>query len=66
MNPVEGPMHTLAVYAYDMFTKPLNPGFPDPSRDRAWAAALILVIIVIALNLAARGIAKLFAPKTGR
>ena len=30
------------------------------------AAALILVIIVIALNLTARLIAKVFAPKTGR
>jgi phosphate transport system permease protein len=65
-NPFTGPMQTLAVYAYEMFTKPLNPGVRDPSLERAWAAALILVVIVIALNLTARLIAKIFAPKTGR
>ncbi|MGC1208414.1 MAG: phosphate ABC transporter permease PstA [Ornithinimicrobium sp.] len=65
-NPLQGPMNTLAVFAYEMFTKPLNPGVRDPSLERAWAAALILVIIVIALNLTARLIAKIFAPKTGR
>ncbi len=65
-NPFQGPMNTLAVYAYEMFTKPLNPGVRDPSLERAWAAALILVAIVIALNLTARLIAKVFAPKTGR
>ncbi len=65
-NPFQGPMQTLAVYAYEMFTRPLNPGFRDPSLERAWAAALILVVIVIALNLIARLIATFFAPKTGR
>ena len=65
-NPVEGPMNTLAVYAYYMFTKPLSPGFRDPSLDRAWAAALLLVLIVVLLNLSARLIAKIFAPKTSR
>ena len=65
-NPTEGPMNTLAVYAYWMFMKPLNPGYPEPSLDRAWAAALMLLVIVILLNLAARFIAKIFAPKTGR
>ena len=65
-NPVEGPMNTLAVYAYYMFTKPLSPGYRDPSLDRAWAAALLLVLIVVLLNPTARLIAKLFAPKTSR
>ncbi len=66
LNPVEGPMNTLAVYAYYMFTKPLNPGFREPSLDRAWAAALLLVLLVVLLNLTARLIAKFFAPKTSR
>ena len=66
LNPFEGPMNTLAVYAYYMFTKPLSPGYRDPSLDRAWAAALLLVLIVVLLNLTARLIAKLFAPKTSR
>jgi phosphate transport system permease protein len=65
-NPAEGPMNTLAVYAYYMFTKPLSPGFREPSLDRAWAAALLLVLLVVLLNLTARLIARLFAPKTGR
>ena len=38
----------------------------EPSLERAWAAALLLVLLVIALNLLARLIATLFAPKTGR
>lgn len=64
MNPFNGPMNTLAVYAYSMFKRPLNPGYADPSYERAWAAALLLMIIVVVLNLLARLIAKLFAPKT--
>ncbi|MBR7741891.1 phosphate ABC transporter permease PstA [Phycicoccus sp. BSK3Z-2] len=66
VDPSQGPMNTLAVYAYYMFTKPLSPGFREPSLDRAWAAALMLVLIVVVLNLSARVIAKAFAPKTGR
>lgn len=65
-NPFEGPMNTLAVYAYFMFTKPLSPAVREPSLERAWAAALLLVLIVVALNLLARLIARVFAPKTGR
>ncbi|GGK57263.1 phosphate ABC transporter permease PstA [Ornithinimicrobium pekingense] len=66
LNAFEGPMNTLAVYAYYMFTKPLSPAVREPSLERAWAAALLLVLIVVALNLLARLIAKMFAPKTGR
>ena len=32
--------------------------------DRAWASALTLIVIVMVLNLLARIIAKVFAPKT--
>ena len=35
-------------------------------RDRAWAAALTLILIVMALNLIARLVARFFAPKYGR
>ncbi|MGD8200432.1 phosphate ABC transporter permease PstA [Ornithinimicrobium sp. W1679] len=65
-NPLEGPMNTLAVYAYFMFTKPLSPAVREPSLERAWAAALLLVLVVVALNLLARLIATLFAPRNGR
>ncbi|USQ80707.1 phosphate ABC transporter permease PstA [Ornithinimicrobium faecis] len=64
VNPTEGPMMNLALYAYYMFTRPLNPGFRDPSIERAWAAAVLLILIVVILNLTARAIAKVFAPKT--
>jgi len=39
---------------------------PTINLDRAWAAALVLIIIVMALNLIARLITRYFAPKTGR
>ena len=34
--------------------------------DRAWTAALVLIILVMALNVVARLISRFFAPKTGR
>jgi phosphate transport system permease protein len=61
-NPFEGQMATLSVFAYNQFK---NPGAdPQPYIDRAWAAALMLIIIVMGLNLLARLISRLFAPKT--
>jgi phosphate transport system permease protein len=40
------------------------PGIPvDAYLERAWAAALTLIVIVMVLNLLARVIAKVFAPK---
>ncbi|MCY7341298.1 MAG: phosphate ABC transporter permease PstA [Pseudonocardia sp.] len=62
LNPFDGRMATLPVFAYNSYA---NPGVPrDPYIDRAWTAALILIIIVMVLNLAARLIARAFAPKT--
>lgn len=63
-DPTDGPMMNLALYAYYMFARPLNPGYRDPSIERAWASAVLLVLIVVILNLTARAIAKAFAPKT--
>jgi phosphate transport system permease protein len=61
-NPFSGRMATLPVFAYTSYA---SPGVPrDPYLDRAWTAALVLIIIVLVLNLAARLIARLFAPKT--
>ncbi len=60
-----GPMSTLPVFVYTQFAYPGIP--PEPYIARAWAGALTLVLIVMALNLIARLIAKAFAPKmTGR
>ncbi len=57
-------MATLPVFAYSSVT---NPGIPaGPSIDRAWGAALVLLIIVMLLNLIARLVAHFFSPKGGR
>ena len=60
-NLFDGQMMTLPVFAYNQY---MNQGTnPDASVARAWAAALTLILIVMALNLLARLIAKWFAPK---
>ena len=62
LNPFSGRMTTLPVFAYNSYAA---PGVPrDPYIDRAWTAALVLIIIVLVLNLAARLVARVFAPKT--
>lgn len=59
-----GRMQTLPVFTYTQYA---NQGIPPEAYlDRAWAAALTLIVIVMVLNLAARLIAKIFSPKTGR
>ena len=63
-NPFDGRMATLPVYAYYQLTQPGVP--PEFAIDRAWTAALILIALVMALNVAARLISRFFAPKTGR
>jgi phosphate transport system permease protein len=61
-NPFSGRMATLPVFAYTSYA---SPGVPrDPYLDRAWTAALVLIIIVLVLNLVARLVARVFAPKT--
>jgi phosphate transport system permease protein len=51
-NPFEGRMQNLAVYAYSEYR---TPGvMKEASYDRAWAAALTLIAIVMLLNLVAR------------
>jgi phosphate transport system permease protein len=57
-------MMTLPVFAYSQY---MNQGIPAQAYiDRAWAAAFVLIVIVMALNLIARLVAKIFAPKLGR
>lgn len=64
LNPFDSRMATLPVFAYYSYAA---PGIPrEAFIDRAWTAALVLIVIVMVLNLAARLIARLFAPKTGR
>ncbi|NJC24381.1 phosphate transport system permease protein [Arthrobacter pigmenti] len=59
-------MSTLPTFIYYQILTPTSPTAIDPSTQRAWAAALVLIIMVMLLNLAARLIARLFAPKTSR
>jgi len=59
-----GRMMSLPVFTYTQY---MNQGIPaEAFVGRAWAAALALIVIVMVLNIVARVIAKLFAPKTGR
>jgi phosphate transport system permease protein len=51
-NPFNGRMQNLAVYAYNEYR---SPGvMKQASYDRAWAAALLLIAIVMILNVLAR------------
>ncbi|WP_082556488.1 phosphate ABC transporter permease PstA [Modestobacter sp. Leaf380] len=63
-DPFDGRMATLPVYAYYQLTQPGVP--PQFGIDRAWTAALVLIILVMALNVVARLISRFFAPKTSR
>lgn len=61
LNPFSGRMATLPVFSYYQYATPGIP--PEPYIERAWAAALVLMIIVMTLNLIARAISRYFAPK---
>jgi len=64
LNPFDGRMATLPVFAYYQLTQPGTA--TQAFVDRAWTAALALIIFVMALNILARLISRFFAPKTGR
>jgi phosphate transport system permease protein len=70
-NVFEGNMMTLPVYVYRQYAAglvPCAPGddacIPTINYDRAWSAALVLILVVMLLNLVARGVSRWFAPKT--
>jgi phosphate transport system permease protein len=66
-NLFDGRMMTLPVFVYRQYSQGLAPnGVVTINYDRAWAAALTLIILVMLLNLIARLISRFFAPKTGR
>ncbi|GAA1742654.1 phosphate ABC transporter permease PstA [Microbacterium paludicola] len=65
MDLLDDPMMTLPVFAFYSYDTPGTD--VQAYLDRAWAAALTLILIVMVLNLGARVVAKFFAPKmTGR
>ena len=74
VNLFSGRMTTLPVYVYQEYSK-LNatcPANADAScvttipMERSWAAALVLILIVLILNLIGRLVAKVFAVKSER
>lgn len=60
-NPFSGRMTTLPVYTYYSYVQPGLP--PEAGLDRAWAAALALVLIVAVLFTIARVLATILQPK---
>src|SRR5699024_6125222 len=52
-------MATLPTFIYYQIITPTSPTNIDPSIQRAWAAALLLIIMVMVLNLGARLIANI-------
>ncbi len=71
VNLFSGQMTTLPVYVYQEYSKltancPPNAGASCVTTipmERAWSAALVLIVIVLVLNLIGRIVAKVFAPK---
>jgi phosphate transport system permease protein len=63
-DPFADRMASLPAFAYYQLTQPGIP--PENGINRAWTAALVLILIVLVLNLVARLISRFFAPKTGR
>jgi phosphate transport system permease protein len=60
-NPFDGRMTTLPVYTYYQYVQPGIP--PEAGQDRAWAAALVLIIIVMVLFTVARILSSVLKPK---
>ncbi|MBB6628457.1 phosphate ABC transporter permease PstA [Nocardioides sp. KIGAM211] len=69
LNLMHERMTTLPVYIFYSFTQPgiapAGSGAEAPGIARAWGAALVLIVIVMVLNLLARFVGKIFAPKKG-
>ncbi|QGF23967.1 phosphate ABC transporter permease PstA [Raineyella fluvialis] len=63
-NLFHGWMMSLPVFIYRQLMNPTAPAAAQPSTDRAWGAALVLIVVVMGLNLVARLVARRFAPKT--
>lgn len=60
-NPFEGRMAALPTFTYQQYASATVP--PEFSFNRAWAGALTLIVIILALNLLARVVASRLAVK---
>ncbi|MBF4765373.1 phosphate ABC transporter permease PstA [Nocardioides islandensis] len=56
-NLFDGRMTTLPVFIFSQYSLSTPAGY-----ERAWGGALVLIVIVMVLNLIARGLGKLLAP----
>jgi phosphate transport system permease protein len=57
-------MMTLPVFIYYSYTQPGVPA--EFGQERAWGAALVLIVIVMSLNLLARLVGRWLSPQSGR
>ena len=62
-NLFKDQMMTLPVFIYYSYTQPGN--HPEIARPMAWGAALVLILIVLVLNVLARVLGRIFAPRKG-
>jgi phosphate transport system permease protein len=60
-NPFSGRMTTLPVFTYYQYVQPGIP--PEAGQNRAWTAALVLIMMVIFLFVLARILANALKPK---
>ncbi|GAA2427210.1 phosphate ABC transporter permease PstA [Actinomadura vinacea] len=60
-NPLEGPQGSLPTFIWEQASDP-----NQNSIDRAWAGALVLILIIMLLNLGARLVARFYRPAGGR
>ena len=58
-DPFKGPQASLPTFVWDQIASGT-----DASLSRAWAGALVLIVLVMILYLGARIVAKFFAPKS--
>lgn len=65
-NPFDGAVQTLPVFIYQSLSQTSNAQYGDIWEDRVWGAAFVLIFIVMTLNVLARVIGAVFAPKTGK
>ncbi|MGN6782218.1 MAG: phosphate ABC transporter permease PstA [Marmoricola sp.] len=61
---LKGQMASLPVFIYSSYTHPGT--HPEILQGMAWGAALVLIVVVLTLNLLARGLGRLLAPRRGR
>jgi phosphate transport system permease protein len=64
-NPFDGGVQTLPVFIFQSLNQTAGPD-GQVWTDRVWGAALFLIVIVMVLNVLARVVGSVFAPKTGK